>query len=143
MILNELFYHGSDTELPPGTILRPAAGYAEKWGDTDFYNVLEKYRPKSKLAHHDAVFMVDNEDDIDNAGGATDWVFIVEPSSRVERHDVGWSSEISTLVSNGIHHDDNQIKFAALKYWSGESFDDNPVWEYLTPKATIVKTYEY
>jgi hypothetical protein len=66
------FYHGSMEELPVGTILTPRDNYEQAWGDTDFYAALEHYRPANMLAHNQAVFMCDNPDDIDLAGGGTE-----------------------------------------------------------------------
>jgi hypothetical protein len=82
------YYHGSENLLPVGTILKPPENYEEKWSSTDFYAVLEKYRPENYLSHKEAVFLVDNEDDIDNVGGCTDFIFVVKPLSKVEKHDM-------------------------------------------------------
>ena len=45
------------TELPVGTILKPNVNYEENWSTTDFYDVLEHYRPKDMLSHKNSVFM--------------------------------------------------------------------------------------
>jgi hypothetical protein len=113
------FYHGSMIYLPIGTILRPNINYEENWSATDFYTVLEKYRPKHALAHRNSVFMCDNEDDIDLSGGGTEYLFIVEPLGKVEKHDVNWSSEISMLISDGFKTDSHEVINAATNYWRG------------------------
>ena len=65
-----LYYHGSNDELPVGFVLKPrSTEYEAAWGDTDFYRILEIYRPEHMLSHKDAIFMCDNPDDVDNAGG--------------------------------------------------------------------------
>lgn len=143
-LINKIkFYHGSMTKLPVGTILSSRDSYEDNWKQTDFYSVLEKYRPKNMIAHKDAVFMCDNEDDIDLAGGGTEYIFVLLPLDRVERHDVNWSSEISMLVSDGYNIDSNEVKTAALNYWNGVPHPNEQVWEYLTTKAKILDVYEY
>lgn len=136
------FYHGSFDELPVGTILKPQEGYEDRWSGVDFYAPLEKYRPQGMLAHKDAVFMCDNPDDIDNAGGGAEWLFTVEPLGEVQRHDLNWGSEISLLMEDPkANH--VAIKKAAENYWNGVPHTDENVWEYLTPAARIIAVEEY
>lgn len=137
------YYHGSMNELPVGTILTPREDYEENWGATDFYRVLELYKPKGMLSHKEAVFMVGDTDDIDLAGGGTEYIFHVQPLGKIEKHDVNWSSEISWLISDGYPINHEKIKDAALKYWNGIPHYNESVWEYLTPKAQILKVEEY
>ena len=141
--LQKFFYHGSSIYLEPGTVLTPRADYEERWLHTDFYHILEKYRPKNKSAHKDSVFMVDTPDDVDLAGGATDWLMTVEPLGPVSKHDLNWSSEISSLLSDGFGVESNQVKQAAQNYWAGKPHHDENVWEYLTPAAKIFSIEEY
>jgi len=137
------YYHGSSERLEIGTILLPRANeYEADWKDTDFYAILETYRPPEMLAHKDAVFLCDNEDDIDCAGGATDWLFTVVPTSdRIEKHDLNWGSEISGLV--GPEQDNQDIEQAAINYWAGIPHYNESVWEYLTPAARIIAVNKY
>lgn len=136
------FYHGSSDPLPVGTVLTPRDNYEANWSNTDFYAVLEHFRPPHMLAHKNAVFMCDNPDDIDNAGGGTDWLFTVQPLGPVERHDLNWGSEVSMLVSDDPD-DLDAIQQAAENYWNGVPHHDETVWEYLTPSARIVAVEEY
>lgn len=136
-------YHGSYQELPVGTILTARDDYENDWQDTDFYKPLEMYRPPDKLSHKQSVFMCDNPDDIDFAGAATDWLFTVVPIGPLQRHDMNWSSEISSLVGLGYPIDSTEIKDAAEAYWSGEESPNEVVWEYLAPKAKIIKVEPY
>jgi len=138
-----LYYHGSSERLRVGTVLRARGDdYEADWKDTGFYSILEKYRPPEMLSHKDAVFMCDNPDDIDNAGGATDWLLTVKPLGKVERHDLNWSSEISGLVSDDPDNIE-AIKEAAENYWNGVPHHSENVWEYLTPAAKVVAVEEY
>jgi hypothetical protein len=137
------FFHGSMEHLPEGTVLTPRDNYQTNWGGTSFYGVLEKHRPPRYLAHHQAVFMVGNEDDVDLAGGGTEWLFTVQPIARVERHDLNWSSEISMLVDQGYDADSDKVKTAAKNYWEGVPHYNESVWEYLTPRAKIIAVERY
>ena len=137
------FYHGSSTKLPVGTVLTPRGdAYEAEWKNTDFYTPLEYYRPANMLSHKDSVFMCDNPDDVDLAGGATDWLFTVEPLGPVQRHDLNWGSAVSVLVSDDPDNIE-EIKQAAENYWNGVPHHDENVWEYLTTSAKIIAVEEY
>jgi hypothetical protein len=137
------FYHGSEIKLPVGTILVPSTDYAVRWYDNNFYQILEKYRPSDKLAHKLSVFMCDNPDDIDAAGGSTDWLFTVKPKGVVQRHDMNWGSKIDCLISDGYSEDSLEVKSAAKNYWDGTPSENEPLWEYLTPSAEITDCEVY
>jgi hypothetical protein len=130
-------------ELPVGTILTPRDNYEANWSNTDFYTILEYYRPVGMASHKTSVFMVADEDDIDLAGGGTDWFFIVQPMGKIEKHDLNWSSEISMLSSDGYKKDSDEIKQAAMHYWNGTAHYNESVWEFLAPKAKILHVEEY
>lgn len=140
---NNTYYHGSMDYLPVGTILTPRDNYEENWSNTDFYNALEKYRPKNMLAHRESVFMVVDEDDIELAGGGTEWMFTVKPLGPIQKHDLNWSSRISMFIGDGYDIDSSEVKDAALNYWNGTPYPGESVWEYLTPKAEIIAVEEY
>ena len=133
------YYHGSFNDLHVGQILIPTKDYINNWENTDFYYWLEKYRPKEFLAHHESVFMCDNIDDLDNAGAYTDFIFLVKPNSRIEKHDMFWSTAISLALCD--QKEENHIKALASNYWHGISSDE-PVWEYLTTSAEIISVIE-
>lgn len=137
------YYHGSMKELPVGTVLTPRDDYENDWSGTDFYAPLEKYRPANMLSHRQSVFMCDNDEDVDLAGGGTEWLFVVEPQGPVQRHDLNWGSEISMLVGDGYGIDSPEIARAAKNYWAGVPHTDESVWEYLTPAAKIIAVEEY
>ncbi len=140
------YFHGSMDYLPVGTILAPKHNYEKEWSDTDFYQILETVRSKEfsgMLGHKDGVFMTDNEDDVDNAGGGTEWLFEVLPLGKVEKHDLNWSSEISMHVSDGLTIKDAPVMNAARNYWKGIPHTDENVWEYITPKARILSVEEF
>ena len=139
----KIYYHGSSVDLPVGTILSPRDTYEDNWASTDFYTILELYRPPNMLSHKQAVFMCENDEDVDLAGGATDWLFTVKANGPVQKHDMNWSSEISMLISDGYDEDSPEVEEAANNYWSGIPHSSEQVWEYLTPSATILSVEEY
>lgn len=128
-----MFYHGSDHHYSPiGTILLQSLSS---------YLPLEHYRPTGMLSHREAVFMCDSDEDLDAAGGGTEWVFTVKPLGPVQKHDMNWGSEISMLLEE-YDISDSQIEEAALNYWHGVPSVD-PLWEYLTPSALILNVEEF
>ena len=139
----QLYFHGSMTEHPVGFILTPREEeYEKNWGDTDFYHILEIYRPKHMIAHKKAVFMIDNADDVDIAGGGTEYLFTVEPLGRIERHDLNWGSTVSILMDTDPDNIE-EIQQAAENYWNGVPHHSESVWEYLTTSARIVAVEPY
>ena len=141
---NMRYYHGSEDELEVGTVLAPREDYEDRWGHNDFYRVLEQYRPANCLPHCAAVFMCDNDEDVDAAGGGTDYLFEVQPQGSVSKHDMNWSSQISALISDGYGLDSDEVVQAAKNYWAGVPHDESePLWEYLCKTAVVVAVEEY
>ena len=100
---------------------------------------LEAHRPDGMIAHRDAVFMCDNDQDIDAAGGGTEYVFTLMPRGPVQRHDMNWASEISGLLEDAGEGNQDLIAKAADNYWRGVPHHNESLWEYLTPSAEIVR----
>ena len=139
----ETFYHGSMEYLPVGTILTPRDNYEEMWGNTAFYAALEYYRPEHMLSHKESVFMCIDEDDVDLAGGGTEWLFKVKPLGKIEKHDLNWGSEVSMFIDEGYDIKSKEVKQASLNYWNGIPHTGENVWEFLTPKAQILHVERY
>ena len=138
------YFHGSMDPLDLGTVMKGRGPeYEKSWGGTDFYRILETSRPEHGLAHACAVFAVGHPDDIDLAGGGTEWVFELEPLGPVSRHDINWSSEISMLLSDGHAAESLEIAQAAKNYWAGMPHSSGPVWECLMPAARIIQSGPY
>lgn len=138
-IQSKIFYHGSEIELPVGTILKASNDYENRWQDNNFYQILEKFRPSNQLSHKQCVFMCDNPDDLAAAGGGTEWVFTLKPLGIVQKHDMNWGSEIDCLVSDGFSVDSPAVQKAAENYWNSIPHTNESLWEYLTLKAQILK----
>lgn len=137
-LINPVYLHGSSVLLPIGTILKNnPENYQNTWGHNHFYIALEKYRPDNMISHRQAVFMAD-EESIDLAGGSLDYIFIVKPRGKVQKHDLNWSSEIEVLISEGLDIDSQEVKNACQKYWNGEPHHNESVWEYLCLSAEII-----
>ena len=94
------------------------------------------------IAHKDAVFMCDNEDDLNVAGGATEYFFTLKPLGPVEKHSLNWGSDISCLAEN-IKKNDKIIKIAAQNYWDSVPHHSEDIWEYLTTSAEILTVEKY
>lgn len=142
-IVNQTYYHGSMDELPVGTVLTPRDNYAQNWGSTSFYAALEHYRPADMLSHKQSVFMVTDPDDVDLAGGGTEWLFTVVPLGPIQQHDLNWGSEISMLIDDGHGIDSAEVKSAAENYWNGTPHYNESVWEFLTTSAKVVAVEQY
>ena len=134
------YLHASLEELNVGTILKPKDNYVEHWEKTDFYNILEKYRPPHMLAHHESVFMCETAEDLDNCMGG-EYIFEIKPHQKIEKHDMNWSSEVSMLVCDNAPEE--KIKMAAENYWNGVPHTNESLWEYLTPSAEIIAVHLY
>ena len=142
-VTNQTYYHGSMDELTVGTVLTARDDYENDWSNTDFYAALERHRPPNKLSHKQSVFMVADPDDIDLAGGGTEYMFVVEPLGPIQKHDINWSSEISMLIGDGYGIDSPEVIKAATNYWNGVPHPNESVWEYLTPSAKIISVEKY
>jgi hypothetical protein len=136
---NHRYFHGSGIWLPIGTILRPSPDYEKNWGPTELYPILERYRPATYRRQADSVFMCSDED-LDAAGGGTNWVFVVRPLGPVTRHDLNWGSRICCGISDG-EKEPTLLQFAR-NYWAGTPSYD-PLWEYLTPSAEVLSVQPF
>jgi tRNA uridine 5-carbamoylmethylation protein Kti12 len=136
------FFHGSSEFIKNNTILKPHADSYVKQVDNDFLEkLMEKYRPESKISRYDAVFMVDNMDLIDDAGGSTDFIYEVSPIGEIERSDLAWYSEVQAVDEE---ENENLIKEYALNYWNGVKFHDeeSSLWEYRAKSAIVIDLIE-
>jgi hypothetical protein len=139
-----LFLHGSYTPHEAGFQLKPRGeDYARDWEGSDFYAALEYHRPEGLRSHRQSVFLCTSVEDVELAGGATDFLLLVEPEepNMITRHDVNWSTEISMLIGDGFHLDSPEVKEAALNYWSGEPHENECVWEYLCSGALVMECF--
>lgn len=135
------FYHGSYDKLHDGIILKPHKdSYTRQEDNYYIESILEKYRPNNKLSRYDSVFLVDNIDNIDDAGASIDYIYEVFVSNEdiPEKSDLTWYTEIDMTDDIEKHRE------YAMNYWNGVQFYDieMSLWEYRVKKAYIVQLVE-
>lgn len=151
--MNKEYFHGSYHRLTEGTILIPEKGnfmgtFSQYEMDSHFK--LEQFRPSNFLSRNNAVYICQNIDDIDLAGGSTDHIYLVDPIGKIEPHDVNWLSEIDLIMSvsfdEGTQEDEftiNKVEQAALNYWHGIPHYNESIWEFLVASAKIIREIRY
>lgn len=135
------FYHGSDVDLPRGTILTPASERPEQNRELGpAIHFVETLRPAEMLGHHTGVFMADNRDVIaDTVGGP--YLFTVKPLGKVRQHDINWLDNIGVLLQTDPDNSD-ELRRVAQNYWLGVAHPDNEtMWEYVTSRAKIIRDH--
>jgi hypothetical protein len=83
--------------------------------------------------------MCDSQQYIDNAGGATDWLFTVSPAEPIAKHDMAWMADINIAIEM---NDTKTAAEHAVNYWMGITTSD-PVWVYTAPSAVIMQVCEF
>ena len=132
------YYHGSRKKFPNGFLLLPQTdGYLHYPETMVLESIFEKYRPTHKLSRFKSVFLVDNPELCEYAGGYEDYVYLVQPQGVVEASDLAWYTE-----ADG-HEDKEEKKRCALNYWNGVPFTGraNRLVEYRTPAAKILQLF--
>ncbi len=142
------YFHGSGIALPKGTILVPRG--IEGWKNDPSHLKVEAFRPHQFLSREKAVFMSQDLDELDLSGASTNHVYEVQPLGPVQKHDINWLSEIDMVISelaDGRDQEDEdvieEIEKIAKKYWMGEPYDGESVWEFLTPSAKVIKEVDF
>jgi hypothetical protein len=133
------YYHGSHIDFPLKHELRPQSdGYVQTCEAQDLEHLFESLRPKGVLSRKQSVFMSNNMELIDPAGGHTDVIYGVSPNDTVFPSDLAWYSDAQQHLEKG------NIQLAtqcAQKYWSGEPFyvPEQSCFEYRTRSATVTE----
>jgi hypothetical protein len=130
-------FHGSELELDIGTIvMRPENGYVNLKEPYEAF--LESARPENMISRTEAVFTVGKEDDIDPAGGSTEFVYLVELIGHVQAHDMNWLTEVQICLEDDDHEG---AYLNAKKYWSGEEypFPENRLVEYIAKSFKVLE----
>ena len=139
-------YHGSEFKLEIGTILRASVNYPtyvnNVWNDILFH-----FRPQNCDLREESVFLVDDIDSVDLAGGSIDYIYACEPLANFSRHDVNWISEIEGLFASSLEDMDDwqnspRIARIAKNYWNGKPHYNESIMEILTKKAKILELVE-
>ena len=148
MLSGRTLHHGSVEEFGPGTVLEPQPGGYATLPDEDIAGpeaALERHRPPGMIPRAEAVFMVDDPDTIDAAGGYDDHVYEVRPVGPAEASDMAWYSEMSVYWSDLAERaDEDEIRRLAEGYWSGEPFPDRSrrLFEYRARGAVVEREVE-
>ena len=132
----KLFYHGSPLHFPIGFILKPQnTGYVHD--EKEIEDIVERYRPPDKISRFQAVFMVDNPELIDYAGGYEDFMYIVEPIGQIDKSDLSWYTDVSVYLDASPE----EQKEWSFNYWNGVPYKNpaNSLWEYRAREAEVVK----
>lgn len=131
-------YHGSRGHFDPGFVLKPqvaADAFDEDVAPVE--DIMEKHRPEGKIPRRESVFMVDDPERVEQAGGYEDHVYIVEPIGAVEASDLGWYGELSVYW---MDMPDDERRGLAEGYWSGDPFPGRPrsLYEYRARAAEVI-----
>ena len=132
------YFHGSRNGNLVGLRISPnPKGYAAL-ADRVLEALFERRRPSGCLPRAGAVFMVADPDEVDAAGGCTDFIYRVEPICPPEAHDVAWYSEAAVRLSDG---DPPGAEACADAYWDGRRFPVRSarLVEYLASGATVAE----
>jgi hypothetical protein len=143
------YYHGSKTKFSVGDILTPQSeGYvmgsgldhSELEAHMRLEQAMEDYRPASAVPRQKAVFMVTDPEDIDYAGGYTDFIYEVVPLGPVTKANLHWYSALNNYVFDE-DVDPEVVKKLASQYWNATP-SKHSLFEYLTPAARIIAITE-
>lgn len=118
-------FHGSRKNFPIGFRLLPQAdGYTSYQEVQNIENLFEKYRPENKTSRKSSVFLTDNINNIDGAGGYTDYIYAVEPELTPEASDLAWYSEADSLYDEE-ETPSKELLNAIAMYWNGTPYHDS------------------
>lgn len=134
-------YHGSMNLLQVNTILKKQLdGYVQTSENQDLESLMENNKPSGFISRKDAIFMVEDPELIDSAGGFTDYIYIVK-SENVIKCDLAWFSEANLHLLND---DYVNAKICAQNYWSGIKYNkkEESCFELLANNAIITQLFE-
>ena len=139
-----IFFHGTNLRLDVGFELKPQAdGYAKD--SSEHISALEDFielgRPHDKIPRRNAVYLSDDPDLIDAAGGLTDAIYEIKPIGFPEKSDLAWYTQTQFFLDEGNELD---AAICAQNYWSGlEYVDENEsCFEYRVIGAHISSVFE-
>lgn len=134
------FFHGSVKVFPLGfKLVAQKDGYAQCPDNQEFESLVEARRPADKLSRLGCVYLCDDMDLIDSAGGYIDCVYAVCVQGEAQRSDLAWYSEAWSLFSDGSDEDRQAMNEMIDSYWSGKAFpnQDRSCPEYRAVSATV------
>lgn len=142
--MKKQLFHGSYKSFPIGFRLLPQNdGYTSYEEVQEIEQLFEQYRPEHKTPRKQSVFLTDDINNIDGAGGYTDYIYVVNPESTPEASDLAWYSEAGSIYSDEQCVSDRLIE-AIENYWNGTSYHtpSQSNFEYRCKSATILSIHD-
>lgn len=152
-LTTQKLYHGSSQPLKVGSTLvarqRPTE-FSDRADDvgTNVEKFVDSFRPADVPSRLQCIFAVGATRDLNLAGAAEDYVYVIESLGPVTKCDFGWFGEVLGLTHDGVElKKSDEAARCAKAYWSGKRFDvvseDGHVtpsaFEYLCPAVKIIK----
>ena len=148
-------YHGSSRELEIGDIIGGRV-FKSNFGDVE--KIMEYYRPEGMAGRLNGVYLVSRPSDVYTAGGSDEYIYLMKPIGRVDRHHGAWLGVIYDYAMDNADEltrkgpklskaslkaaiADPQVQSAALNYWNGKPVKvrKGEVWEYIVDRAQVIK----
>ncbi len=131
-----MYYHGSNHYFSE-KFIKPVNEYTSSESVKDIEELFESVRPSHCIPRTNCVFLTKSIEDIDYAGGYTDYIYLVSVEN-INSSDLAWYSKASCQLSDGDIQ--GAIK-SAIKYWSGDIFEiaKHSLFEYRSNCALIIK----
>ena len=84
--------------------------------------------------------MVSDPMDLDNVGAYTDNIYSVKSLGKPEKSDLSWYTKTNMEMGDFFELSEltDKAKEYIMNYWSGKA-SENPVWEYRSINAIIIK----
>ena len=133
------YYHGSNTELPIGTVLMPRV---DSRVDDKAEQILEDNKPEGYISRSNSVFMAVKPEETHELGGTEyEFVYQVQPLGPVSKHALYFLHEVDDPHYAPSSDKESMIAYqneCAYKYWT-EKPVPNEMTEYLTTSARIIR----
>lgn len=136
------YFHGTIFNMPIGFELTPQPnGYANNPATSKLEDLFEECRPANKTPRAKAVYISDDMDLIDAAGGYTDVIYVVEPVGEPEKSDLAWYTEADNHLQEGNYFD---AMICASNYWSGKEYihPEKSCFEFRCVRAKVLSVSE-
>lgn len=136
-----MLYHGTHINAPSGFKLTPqASGFTHSKDVHQLEVLFEQMKPQGMISRKDAVYLSDDPDLIDAAGGYTDVIYRVKPVGHTERSDLAWYTKAQEILESR----EEGLEDCIQKYWAGTPFPDSDCscFEFRCRAAHVVSIFE-
>jgi hypothetical protein len=140
------FFHCSRKTLATGDAIKPSGRLALH---PRIETALEQHRPSDMLARNTVVYLAPTMD-FNLYGLVGGRFYEVRPVARIEAHDVAWIGQLQRSLKKSdmtfppiewLDWNEKNLRYLCSNYWYAEP-SEAPVWEYLTPSATVTKVLQ-